>query len=100
VITVDRLLDIELAVMLHTFREDSAARLQRTERLATVGQFAASIAHELRNPLGVIESSAFLLRKRVGEPTEASSPTPATPRGRAGGCSPASPPSPPTWSSS
>ena len=66
-----RLLDMELAVMLHTFREDSATRLQRTERLATVGQFAASIAHELRNPLGVIESSAFLLRKRVVEPSEA-----------------------------
>jgi signal transduction histidine kinase len=62
---VDRLLDIELAIMLHTFRVDSEERLRRRERLATVGQIAASIGHDLRNPLGVIESSVYLLRKRA-----------------------------------
>jgi len=67
VAAVTRLLDLELAVMLHTYREAGLARLLRSERLATFGQFAASIAHELRNPLGVIESSAFLVRKRLAD---------------------------------
>ncbi len=67
---VHRLLDMELAVMLHTYREDHLARIQRTERLATFGQFVAGIAHEMRNPLGVIESSLFLIRKRLGEVPE------------------------------
>lgn len=67
---VNRLLDMELAVMLHTYREDYMAQLQRGERLATFGQFVASIAHELRNPLGVIESSLFLVRRRLPDPGE------------------------------
>ncbi len=70
---VDRVIDLELAVMLHTYQENSLARLQQSERLATFGQFAASIAHELRNPLGVIESSSFLLRKRICDPSDAAS---------------------------
>jgi len=40
------------------------AELTRRERLASLGQLVGSIAHELRNPLGVIESSAYLLRER------------------------------------
>ena len=68
--SVDKLLDMELAVMLHTYREDHLSRMQRTERLATFGQLVASIAHELRNPLGVIESSLFLLRRRLGDTQE------------------------------
>ncbi len=69
--SIDRVIDLELAVMLHTYQENSLSRLQQSERLATFGQFAASIAHELRNPLGVIESSSFLLRKRLGDAGEA-----------------------------
>ena len=62
-----KVLDLELAIMLHTYREDLIARAARSERLATFGQVVGSIGHELRNPLGVIESSLFLLRGRAGD---------------------------------
>ena len=39
--------------------------LVRQTRLAAIGQVAASIAHELRNPLGAIRNSAFFLRRRT-----------------------------------
>src|SRR5688572_20805180 len=61
-----KILDLELAIMLHTYREDLIAQRSRTERLATFGQLVGSIGHELRNPLGVIESSLYILRGRVG----------------------------------
>lgn len=60
-----QILDLELAIMLETYREDLIAKGMTAERLATIGQFAASIGHELRNPLGVIESSQFLLRQHL-----------------------------------
>ena len=62
-----RILDLELAIMLHTYREDLLAAQARRERLATFGQLVASIGHDLRNPLGVIETSLFILRARAGE---------------------------------
>lgn len=42
-------------------------RLLRAERLATVGKLGSSIAHELRNPLAVINNSAYYLNKRLGD---------------------------------
>ena len=63
---VNQILDIELAIMLETYREDLMLKNRTSERLATIGQFAASIGHELRNPLGVMESSVFLLREHLG----------------------------------
>ena len=62
-----KVLDLELAIMLHTYREDMVSRVSRSERMATFGQVVGTIGHDLRNPLGVIESSLFLLRGRVGE---------------------------------
>lgn len=37
----------------------------RQSKLVLVGQLFASIAHELRNPLAVVESSVFLMRRQL-----------------------------------
>jgi len=39
--------------------------LVRHTQLATIGQVSASIAHDLRNPLGVIRNAVFLLKRKV-----------------------------------
>jgi len=64
---VGKILDLELAIMLHTYRQDLVAQQERIERLSTFGQLAGTIGHELRNPLGVIESSLYILKGRLGE---------------------------------
>lgn len=62
---INRALDLDLALMLDTYREDSTTRVDANARLATIGQIAASIGHELRNPLGVAETSVYLLTQRL-----------------------------------
>ncbi|MEG2004833.1 MAG: histidine kinase dimerization/phospho-acceptor domain-containing protein, partial [Bilophila sp.] len=41
------------------------AELHQNEKLASMGRVIASIAHEIRNPLGIIRSSAELLLRRA-----------------------------------
>jgi two-component system sensor histidine kinase HydH len=40
-------------------------QLQQSEKLASIGQMVATIAHEIRNPLGIIRSSAEVLVKKT-----------------------------------
>lgn len=49
------------AVTLFVRLQDS---VQKNERLAAMGQMAATVAHEIRNPLGIIKSTAEVLQRR------------------------------------
>ena len=44
------------------------ASLARAENLASVGELAATLAHEVRNPLGVIQGAAQRLRRNYAGP--------------------------------
>lgn len=44
--------------------------LRQSEKLATIGQLAAEIAHEVGTPLNVINGRARTMEKKAGEPAE------------------------------
>ncbi len=74
-----KLLDLELAIMNETYREDFVNRIQsierhefeqrisETEHLATIGQLAASLAHEIKNPLAGISGAIQVLGAELDE---------------------------------
>jgi signal transduction histidine kinase len=41
------------------------AKLNHAERLASLGEMVASVSHEIKNPLGIVRSTAEILNKRL-----------------------------------
>ncbi len=62
---IEKLCDIELGIIINTSRDRYEDQVKSAERLATIGQVAASIGHDLRNPLAVIQTSAHMLSRRI-----------------------------------
>lgn len=58
---LNKLLDLDLAVIEDAYQAEHVRRLQRVERLASIGQVAGGVAHELRNPLNVVKTSVYFL---------------------------------------
>jgi len=73
-----KLLMLELATMLESYKEFYSAevrfnersaveeKLTRAEHLAEIGQLAASLAHEIKNPLAGISGAIQIMREAMG----------------------------------
>lgn len=59
--SLNKLMDLDLAIIEDAYQTEYSLRIQRNERLATLGQVAGGVAHELRNPLNVVKTSVFYL---------------------------------------
>lgn len=69
--SVHKLLDIELAIMLHHYQLDSEDKLvqrerrSQTEKIVAMQTMSAGLAHEVRNPLNAAKLQLELLERRL-----------------------------------
>jgi signal transduction histidine kinase len=68
--SLDKRLDLDLAIVAGAHRQGCGRLLQQAEREATIQQIIGGVAHELRQPLNILRTSAYYLRN-AGDPEAA-----------------------------
>lgn len=68
--SLNRIIDLDMAIIDVAYQRAFAAREQRQERLATLGRVSGGIAHELRNPLNAVKTSVYYLLNAKDAPFE------------------------------
>jgi len=68
--SLNRLLDLDLAIIEDAYQTEFQRRQAVAERLATIGKVAGGVAHELRNPLNVVKTSVYYLINAKNAPPE------------------------------
>jgi C4-dicarboxylate-specific signal transduction histidine kinase len=63
----ERTADLQSAVTQLSQAQDE---LVRKEKLATIGQLASSVGHELRNPLGVMSNASYIIERSMSSAPE------------------------------
>jgi len=66
--SLEKRIDLDLAILWDAHQCEIARRLQERERAATARRLTGGIAHELRQPLNVVRTSAYYLRN-AGDPS-------------------------------
>lgn len=64
-----RKLGNEVEIMASKLKEQQT-KIAKTERLSAIGELAARLAHDLRNPLSVMKNSLLLIRHKYGSNPE------------------------------
>jgi signal transduction histidine kinase len=68
--SLNRLLDLDLAIIEDAYQTEFQRRQAVAERLATIGKVAGGVAHELRNPLNVVKTSVYFILNAKNAPPE------------------------------
>jgi signal transduction histidine kinase len=68
--SLNTLIDLDLTIIEDAYQTEYRRRQSAAERLATIGKIAGGVAHELRNPLNVIKTSAYYLSNTTSPPPE------------------------------
>jgi signal transduction histidine kinase len=68
--SLNKLLDLDLAIIEDAYQTEFQRRQVAAERLATIGKVAGGVAHELRNPLNVVKTSVYYLLRAKDPPAD------------------------------